>query len=153
MKDEIFKYNILSLTKECAKVMEDKKTKTIKPDYTIDDLEDGRWNYMLPGPGENVDELNEWGLSIYGKTLQKDYGFGYWYIEKKTKEDKKFQEEIKILHSRLEKSNSLLEEATLLEEKSELEIKECKATIEDEKETVRALEQKYPFIHTIVANR
>ncbi|SVA94974.1 uncharacterized protein METZ01_LOCUS147828, partial [marine metagenome] len=38
-------------------------------------------------------------------------------------------------------------------EEAELEIKELKATIEDEKETVRALEQKYPFIRTIVANR
>ena len=34
-----------------------------------------------------------------------------------------------------------------------MEIKKYETTIEDEKETVRALEQRYPFIHTIVANR
>ena len=34
-----------------------------------------------------------------------------------------------------------------------MEIKKYETTIEDEKETVSALEQKYPFIHTIVDNR
>jgi len=61
--------------------------------------------------------------------------------------------EVKTLQSKLESLNSDLEKNAIQEKEITMEINKYETTIEDEKETVRALEEKYPFIHTIVANR
>ena len=139
------KYHILEITKACVKEMQvDKTTNTIRSDYTIDDLD------------KNVDDLKTWKSAYHGKKLQK---LGYVYHSglktKKAAEqkEKKAEKEVKTLQSKLEPLNSDLEKNKIQEKEITMEIKKYETTIEDEKETVRALEEKYPFIHTIVANR
>lgn len=140
-------YSILEITTSCVKEMQvDKKTNTIRSDYTIDDL------------GKN-DYLKRWKSRFHGKLLHK---LGYVYdddynkiINKREsiKTQIEVEKEVKTLQSKLKPLNSDLEKNKIQEKEITMVIKKYEATIEDEKEIVTVLEQKYPFIHTIVANR
>jgi hypothetical protein len=74
--------------------------------------------------------------------------------EKKEKELLEREKQLSELkEKKLKALNDNLAKTKAEEENIDKKIEKLKKTIEEEKETIRALEQKYPFIHTIVANR
>ena len=118
------------------------------------------WLFFTGFPGMSrsgkVIQVKEDDAAAQKKTAQKKKA-----KEKKEKEllerEKQLLEREKQLSELKEKKlkalNNNLVKTKAQEKNLDKKIDTLKKTIKEEQETVRALEQKYPFIHTIVANR
>ena len=69
------------------------------------------------------------------------------------KQDERKKQFLELKEKKLKALNDNLAKIKAQEKNLDKKIGTLKKTIEEEKETVRTLEQKYPFIHTVVSNR
>lgn len=111
------------------------------------------WLFFTGFPGISrsgkIDQIKKDDTAARKKAAQKK--------KAKEKKEKELLERQRLLSELKEKKlkalNDNLAKTKAEEENVDKKIEKLEKTIEEEKETVRTLEQKYPFIHTIVANR